>query len=303
MFVLAAVLAWPGMARAETVVSLYPVQGTADAGIRADAEALIASGVRASNRRWGAFLLRGPVPLKAACAPKATTECLAKQGRGGAVIYAEATTADGVVSVSMSLITTQGQRTKPSSFRFIPGLVDLRPVHYAVEQLEKAHAELNAPASADIASPTSPPVDAPAVATSADPAPGALVEADPPREEYPALTESPDEQPAPASSKWMRKTGISAAIGGAVMMGVGGFFGLRARSMSNDLSSRYTEGRLVAADRSKYDQVKTSNALATGLLIGGGVVAATGLTFWGVSSVSFDSDGRGGGNFYLGGRW
>ncbi|NOK11574.1 hypothetical protein [Corallococcus exercitus] len=80
-------------------------------------------------------------------------------------------------------------------------------------------------------------------------------------------------------------------------------FGLRSRSLNNDLSTRYPEGRLVPADRSKFDQVKTSNALANTLMIGGGVIALTGLSFWGLSAVSFDSDGRGGGKFNVGGHW
>ncbi|RKH54583.1 hypothetical protein D7V93_25370 [Corallococcus llansteffanensis] len=307
MFVLAAILAVPGIARAQIVVSLYPVQGKLDPKIRADAEGLIESGVRSSDRRWGTFVLRGPVPLKASCAPKATTECLAGLGRGGAIIYAEAAMDDGLVSVTLSLITAQQQRTKPVNFRFSPGFLDLRPAHYAVEQLEKAATELRSTPVADGAAPAEPqaevrPVPPPQAVADA---PQSTGEVDPLYEAGSAsrASESLYDQPRPSSSGWMRKTGIYASIGGALVLGTGGFFGLRSRSLNNDLSSRYTEGRLVPADRPKYDQVKTYNTLANTLMIGGGVVALTGLTFWGLSTVSFDSDGQGGGNVYVRGRW
>ncbi|NPC86027.1 hypothetical protein HPC49_48570, partial [Pyxidicoccus fallax] len=145
LFVLAAILALPGIARAQIVVGLHPAQGKLDPKVLSDVEGLIASGVRSSDRRRGTFILRGPVPLKASCAPKATTECLAALGRGGAIIYAEAAMDDGMVSVTMSLVTGKQQRTSPVNFRFAPGFLDLRPAHYAVEQLEKRLAELMSP--------------------------------------------------------------------------------------------------------------------------------------------------------------
>ncbi|QDE89764.1 hypothetical protein BHS06_12770 [Myxococcus xanthus] len=63
-FVLAAVLALPGITHAQIVVGLYPVQGKVEPKLRTDAEGLIVSGIRASDRRRGTFILRGPVPLK-----------------------------------------------------------------------------------------------------------------------------------------------------------------------------------------------------------------------------------------------
>ncbi|RKG92862.1 hypothetical protein D7V88_04670 [Corallococcus terminator] len=308
MFVLAAILALPGIARAQIVVGLYPVQGNIEPGVRTDAEGLIASGVRASNRRQGLLVLRGPVPLKATCEPKATTECLAGLSRKGAIIYAEATVVDGVASVTMSAITDQQQRTAPVTFRFVPGLLDLRPAHYAVEQLEKALTHLTLPSLADVpvpevASSAPAPVVRPEVLPEPRPvasAPPAPVEVDPPEARDPL---SLQDKSSPKSSGWMRKTGIYASIGGAVLVGTGGVFGLRSSSLNNDLSRRYNEGRLVPADRAKYDQAKTSSMLANTLMIGGGVVALTGLTLWGLSAVSFDSDGDGGGNIYLRGRW
>ncbi|RKH21051.1 hypothetical protein D7Y13_08855 [Corallococcus praedator] len=304
MFVLAAILAVPGIARAQIVVGLYPVQGKIEPGVRADAEGLIASGVRASNRRQGSLVLRGPVPLKASCEPKPTTECLAGLARGGAIIYAEATVVDGVASVSMSAITERQHRTAPVKFRFIPGFLDLRPVHYAVEQLEKALTE-----------PTSQPVaeDAAQGVASAEPAPAPDIRPEPPpvasaapAEVEPLAEQDPvslHDKARPTSSGWMRKTGIYASIGGALVAGAGGVFGLRSKSLNKDLSQRYNDGRLVPADRAKYDQAKTSSTLANTLMIGGGVVALTGLTLWGLSGVSFDSDGDGGGNVYVRGRW
>ncbi|MBN8228398.1 hypothetical protein JYK02_12885 [Corallococcus macrosporus] len=294
-FVLAAVLALPGIAHAQTVVGLYPIQGKLEPGPRADAEGLIVSGVRASERRFGAFILRGPVPLKASCDPTPTTECLAGLNRGGATLFAEgAMGADGVVTVTLTAIRG-AQRTRPISFRFIPGFLDLRPAHFAVDQLEKAFAELGTPLADSAAPRTEAPV---AQAPVADAAPS---EADP----VSLTSGSPyeDDAPAPTSSGWMRKTGIYASIGGAVLVGAGGVFGLRSRSLNNDLSTRYTEGRLVPGDRSRFDRAKTSSTLANTLMIGGGVIALTGLTFWGLSAVSFDSDGRGGGKLNVGGRF
>ncbi|NMO23191.1 hypothetical protein HPC49_52320, partial [Pyxidicoccus fallax] len=118
-----------------------------------------------------------------------------------------------------------------------------------------------------------------------------------------SLTESPDNAPRKKPSGWMRRTGIYASIGGAVALGAGGIFGLRSRSLNDDLSRRYTDGLLVPGDRAKFNQVKTSNTLANTLMIGGGVIALTGLTFWGLSAVSFDSDGEGGGNVNVRGQW
>lgn len=299
LFVLAAILALPGIARAQIVVGLYPVQGNLEPKVRADAEGLIVSGVRASDRRRGTFILRGPVPLKESCAPQATPECLAALGRGGAIIYAEAAMNDGVVSVTMSLITGKQQRTNPVHFRFIPGFLDLRPAHFAVEQLEKALVELEPAPPAPQAElhpvPQPQPVES---------APRPSGEADSQYEEdSTSLAESLDDTAAPSStSKWMRKTGIYASIGGALVLGAGGFFGLRSKSLNNDLSRRYSEGLLVTSDRSRYDQVKTYNTLANTLMIGGGVIALTGLSFWGLSAVSFESNGRGG-NVNVGGRW
>ncbi|MGE6757792.1 hypothetical protein ACQKGO_07285 [Corallococcus interemptor] len=302
LVVLAAVLALPGVAHAQTVVGLYPIQGKLEAGPRADAEGLIVSGVRASERRFGSFILRGPVPLKASCDPTPTTECLAAANKGGATLYAEGTMADGVVTVTMTVIRGT-QRTRPISFRFIPGFLDLRPAHFAIDQLEKAYAELSAPAADSTAPRPDAPVatrqQAPVVAPAPEPA---AVEEEP----APLTAESPyvdDEAPAPQSSGWMRKAGIYTAIGGAVLVGAGGAFGLRSRSLTNDLSTRYTEGRLVAGDRSKFDQAKSSSLLANTLMIGGGVAALTGLTLWGLSGVSFDTDGRGGGKLNVGGRF
>ncbi|TSC23219.1 hypothetical protein [Corallococcus sp. Z5C101001] len=271
------------------------------------------SGVRASDRRRGTFILRGPVPLKAACAPKVTTECLARLGRGGAIIYAEAAMDDGAVSVSLSLITGQQQRTPPVRFRFTPGFLDMRPANFAVEQLEKALAELTQPAVSNSAAPADAPTAPQAeVRPTAEPRPApvaatqtAVATEDASKAEAPEPTfyEGLNEQAAPSSSKWMRTTGIYASMGGAVLLGTGGFFGLRSRAMNKDLSRRYSEGSLVPGDRSKFGQVKTYNTLANTLMIGGGIVALTGLTFWGLSGVSFDSDGQGGGNINVRGRW
>ncbi|MFP2909117.1 hypothetical protein ACLESD_29560 [Pyxidicoccus sp. 3LFB2] len=312
---LAAVLALPGLAGAQTVVGLYPVQGNLESKVRADAEGLIVSGVRSSDRRRGTFILRGPVPLKASCAPKATTECLAALGRGGAIIYAEAVMNDGVVSVTLSLVTGQGQRTEPVSFRFFPGFLDLRPAHYAVEQLEKALPGL---ASAPVAD-GAPRVDAPTrpqAEVRSEPRPVAVAppppaevdsgyEEDAPSPASEPLADEPfaEEPRTGASSKWMKSTGLYATIGGAVALGAGGFFGLRSRSLNGDLSRRYPAGLLVPADHAKYGQVKTYNTLANTLMVGGGVIALTGLTLWGLSAVSFDSDGDGGGNVKVGGTW
>lgn len=305
LFVLAAILALPGIARAQVVVGLYPVQGSLEPKVRADAEGLIVSGVRASDRRRGTFILRGPVPLKATCAPQATPECLAALGRGGAIIYAEAAMKDGVVSVDMSLITGTQKRVGPVNFRFMPGFLDLRPAHFAVEQLEKGLAALEPAPSAPNPEPKAEVQPAPKPVAAA---PKASEEVDPDYDEKPSaltesLSDSLDDKPAPsASSKWMRKTGIYATLGGAVVLGAGGFFGLRGKSLGSDLSSRYTDGRLVPSDRSKYDQVKTYNTLANTLMIGGGVVALTGLTFWGLSGVSFAADDDGG-SVNVRGRW
>ncbi|QQR47093.1 hypothetical protein JKA73_13935 [Myxococcus xanthus] len=311
-FVLAAVLALPGITHAQIVVGLYPVQGKVEPKLRTDAEGLIVSGIRASDRRRGTFILRGPVPLKESCAPAPTTECLAKLGRGGAIIYAEAAMDDGVVSVTMSLITGHQQRTEPVSFRFIPGFLDLRPVHYAVEQLEKASADLTAPFPVETSeargtAPTGPQANRPPAPppTPVAAAPTPLAEVGSMEVEDPVMDASEllYDAPAPSSSGWMRRTGIYASIGGALVLGTGGFFGLRSQSLNNDLSRRYSEGLLVPADRPKFGQVKTYNTLANTLMIGGGIVALTGLTFWGLSAVSFDSDGHGGGNINVRGRW
>ncbi|MBJ6765404.1 hypothetical protein JGU66_32020 [Myxococcaceae bacterium JPH2] len=313
LFVLAAALAVPGIARAQVVVGLYPVQGKIEPRFLSDAEGLIVSGVRDSDRRRGAFILRGPVPLKAACEPTVTTECLARLGRGGAILYAEAAMDGGAVSVSLSLITGQQQRTPPVHFRFTPGFVDQRPAHFAVEQLEKSLADLTRPTASNSVAPgvASPSPQAKAhPAAEAQPAPitgtpTAVATADASKEDAlePAVQGGLDEQAAPSSSKWMRTTGIYASMGGAVLLGTGGFFGLRSRAMNKDLSRRYSEGRLVPGDHSKFGQVKTYNTLANTLMIGGGIVALTGLSFWGLSGVSFDSDGQGGGNISVRGRW
>jgi len=318
LFALAMFLALPGIAHAQVVVGLYPVQGSLDPKLRADAEGLIASGVRASDQRRGTFILRGPVPLKANCGPVVTTECLAKLGRGGAIIHAEATPpgADGAVVVSMSLVTGQQQRTEPVTFRFIPGFLDLRPVNFAVEQLEKAMRQLpvvapGADAAPRVAARPAPPADAPAV--EAKPAPvqvskpvAVQVVSEPVSADVDLVAavepEADEGAPVSKSSGWMRTTGIYASAGGALVFGAGAFFGLRSKSVSKDLTKRYQAGLLVPADRSKYDQVDTYNTLATGLMIGGGVVALTGLTFWGLSAVSFESDGDGG-RLNVGGRW
>ncbi|QDE89762.1 hypothetical protein BHS06_12760 [Myxococcus xanthus] len=219
---------------------------------------------------------------------------------------------DGVVSVTMSLITGHQQRTEPVSFRFIPGFLDLRPVHYAVEQLEKASADLTAPVpvandAARGTAPTHPQAKRPPAAqpTPVAATPASLSEVDSQEVEDPVMDASAllDDAPAPSSSGWMRRTGIYASIGGALVLGTGGLIGLRSQSLNNDLSRRYSEGLLVPADRPKFGQVKTYNTLANTLMIGGGIVALTGLTFWGLSAVSFDSDGRGGGNINVRGRW
>ena len=308
MFVLAAILALPGIARAQIVVGLYPVQGSLEPKVLADAEGLIVSGVRASDRRRGTLILRGPIPLKASCAPPVTTECLAALGRGGAILYAEAAMDDGAVSVTLSLITGRQQRTAPVKFRFIPGFLDLRPAHYAVEQLEKSLTELAptpvADGAAPAVAPAAPQAEVRPVPVAAAPPPSAEVDSEYEDEGPASLSPEPsDDAPGPGSSGWMRRTGIYASIGGAVVLGTGGFFGLRSRGLNDDLSRRYSAGLLEPGDRPKFGQVKTYNTLANTLMIGGGVIALTGLTFWGLSAVSFDSDGNGGGNVNVRGRW
>ena len=67
------------------------------------------------------------------------------------------------------------------------------------------------------------------------------------------------------------------------MLAAGVTFALLDQQAAKDLDSRFHANTLTTADAAKYRTVATYNVLAPALLIGGGVVMATGLVLWGTA--------------------
>jgi hypothetical protein len=266
------VLLLPAAVRAALPVELYPVQGPATEKSRTDVRELIRAGLLMAERRH-VFTARKPLVGPESCPSPATTECLAGLAGDGAVIYAVAQDKESAVAVTLFLVTADGKRTQEIRFENGRFFQDDRVAGRAIEALEDAYLQLGA---------------APLTAAApAQPAPVDLA----PAQEPPVQVAEAYPSTAPPASSWKTRAAIGCGAGGALLFGGGVVFGLLAKGLNADLTDRYKSHSLVPADRAKYDHLGTYNVLATTMMIGGGVLAAAGVTFWALApSASVTSD-------------
>jgi hypothetical protein len=272
--VFSVLLLLPMTGQAAIPVALYPVQGPATEKSRTDVRELIRAGLLMAERRQ-VFTARKPLVGTESCASPATTECLAGLAGKGAIIYALARDTESAVEVTLVLVTADGKRTKELRFENGRFFQDDRVGGRAIEALENAYLQLATPP--------------PAVAVTA-PAQPSQVDLLPSQEPLDQVVETYPSNEAPASP-WKMRAAIGCGAGGALLFGGGVVFGLLAKGLNGDLTSRYQSHSLVPEDRAKYDHLKTYNVLATTMMIGGGVLAAAGVTFWALApSASVSSD-------------
>ena len=90
----------------------------------------------------------------------------------------------------------------------------------------------------------------------------------------------PSVRPKVAEGKWTRPVGYVIAGVGVAAAGVGGFQGLRSKSLVDEANQAYdtNKGAYLPADLTKIDQAKSAASTANILLISGAVLVAVGLT-------------------------
>lgn len=305
-------VAAPGFAADTVPAAFYPIQSP-DADDRqsiARIEALLTDAFVRIERR-GVLVARRPMFLDAACANRTTTACIASlAGKNGVIFFTDAREKPGGTHVTLWAIAGTGKRSRPVRFVLTPGIDDTRGPYDALALLEEQakalvlniappeviaspvgarEAEAAAPARAS----TVPESRAPADAVSASPPLAAA-----PTAEVERFTRAP-----PPPNPWMRPVGIGASIGGVALVGGGIAFGLAGQGLSDELSRRYETNALRRTDRPLYGQVRTYAALANTMMIGGAIVAATGVTLWGMAPSVEPSPGGHGGRFSLRGRF
>ena len=276
---------WPGLllvsalalattARAGVPVALYPVQGEGlSSQEAADLQDLVLAGLRSAERR-DLFKPRPQPVLAPSCGARPSDPCLAKLAGDGAVLIAKAREKQGAWTVTLALLNAQGRKTRAMAFPADLEIQDLRGVNDAMEMLEYEWERL---ATADR---LAPPPSATATATATGSATGTAtgsgaaldVTARPP----------PARRPDPGSP-WQETAGTWCTVGGTAMVVGGVIAGLYGKRLSASLEKKYGEGTLRPSDAASYDTVKTSSLVANTLLIGGGLVAVTGLTFWAIA--------------------
>jgi len=92
-----------------------------------------------------------------------------------------------------------------------------------------------------------------------------------------------DDRPAPAEppargGRIMRNVGLGATLGGAVALGAAAYFGVRAHNASVDVERLSADGASWKTILPVHQRGERAETAATWLGIGGGVVAATGVT-------------------------
>jgi hypothetical protein len=109
----------------------------------------------------------------------------------------------------------------------------------------------------------------------------AVVAGDPPPTPPPAVVVA--ESPPPAPSRWRLPTGIVLAVAGAGALGTGGYFGYQAADARRRLTNAMRDSMNVVTEFTQVeakqldDRATTGAVIADALLIGGGVLAATGV--------------------------
>ncbi len=95
----------------------------------------------------------------------------------------------------------------------------------------------------------------------------------------PQLERVPEPVPPDAGGKWKKTVGVSALGLSAVLLGIGGYFGVRALSIGGEVTAECKQLVCSAATWQKIDDGRNA-ALASNLLIGFGVAAAATGTYF-----------------------
>lgn len=308
---LAAVVAATSAPAAEPIpAAFYPIQSpdADDAQYIGRLEALLRDAFLLIERR-GVFRARRPLFVAGSCEDRTTTACLAGlAGRNGAIFFTDARERAEGTQVTLWLISGAGKRSRPVQFLLSPGVLDTRGPYDALALLE-TQAELlavNLPppevgADAVAAIPSSPEAPPPASTPLAS-SPAAAGPASAPVAAADASVERFTESPPPVN-QWMRPVGIGTSLGGLALFGGGLAFGMVGTNLSDDLSEKFATNALRPSDRALYGRVQTYALVANTMMIGGAVLAATGVTLWGLTPSAAPSPSYGGGRFSLMGRF
>jgi hypothetical protein len=186
---------------------------------------------------------------------KATVKCLAALSRGGVVFRGLLRKAPPVLALSISAVDAAGKVFGPVRADIHPGVDDMRPISEALQALDD---QINAAAPR--------PAAVPAVASAPLSVPTAAISGEPP-------------PPAP----WMETYGKWGALGGVGLMALSGVTGYLGNKLNDDLNAKYAGQTLSPSDRGSYDSLHRYALMTNVLLVGGAVVALTGLTLWGLA--------------------
>lgn len=295
-----ALAAGPIFADGQHRAFLYPFAGD---GVSAERVKELESMVKLViiRNRTGAFILPDTDSLPASCGPvvSAPPACLARLVRDGVVLRGFVRAAGPRFAVSLSAVDSRGRAFGPVLATVDLATENLRPVVSALDALDVSIQQGRTTAAtpqAGVARPLAPPVPPASAALPVPPpttssavnpsAAGAGTQATP--------SPAPAERPVPPAARtafrphyeespsgaWMAPAGKWLLAGSAAALAGGVVFGYLGRKLNDDLSAKYSSHTLTAADSGSYGTLDKYALGANVLFIAGGVLAATGVTFW-----------------------
>lgn len=288
--VLVALLA-PGVARAAIPVAVYPPRGTGvSEDTIADVQSLIESALRARVRR-GVLVPATPLVLRASCSEPAQDACLGRLAGKGLVLHARVRSSGNVLVVTLALVDAEGKSTRPAAFGVDQAIMSSLSAQQALATLEALVEESAASGSVVSSAPRPKRAEGgqPHPSARADDSPAPAIAAPAPKAATPDLRAAPSAAPRPEyamrepeapRTPWQARAGKWSALGGLVLLAAGGAVGYLDKRLSDDLTASSQKNALTAADRSRYDRVKTYNLAANVLFAAGGAAVGTGLVLW-----------------------
>ena len=264
VLVLVLAAAGPSWAQVRPAV-IYPIDGEGvTAQESADLESTLQSALLRTMRSGPFGPASPPVLPTASCgvARSAAPACLARSAGSGVVLVGVARRAGPMLALSLTAVDGRGVVSGPVSLKIDPQFDN--PSSFTLP-LERLSIGAQRPVAARPPAPLPPPDSQGAAAAPPDrpSAPPAAVAAEP-----------------PSRWSWEAKAALGAAGGTVAAFGGGVALGVLAKRQSENLTARFNDHSLTAADASAYSAVDRKTTLANLLFVTGSVLAVTALVFW-----------------------